>query len=153
MTIAPASLANLCKPWSKGSAPNPDGVPNHGASILSWVNRLGTMSREVIQLVADDETAPVAKRQAAKSLVRALSDDIAKNGRPHAMEDLTFQVEHTNGKATQRVEVVRHEVADPRELQVRLAELVASHPGLMKSLGVGAAEGVGAPIGPSTVDE
>lgn len=94
------------------------------------------MPESKVRAIAVDPSAPIAKRKAAKSHLRSLSDEIAKNGRAHALEDLTFQVEHTNGKAVQRVQVTRTEVADPAALRVELLRVLAESPKVLESLGL-----------------
>ena len=150
--MSPNSLANLMPPWKagkgSGSAP-PSGAPeNHGRAVIQWMNTMGSWPTERIKGVANDASAPTNKRLAAKSLVRSMSDDWAKNGKPHAMEDLNLQLDRTDGRAVQRVEVQRTAVADPSELRVRLMEALAQSPGLLESLrAAGVLPGGDAPAG------
>ena len=136
IAIHPNSLANLMPAWSPGHSGNGTKAPNHGASILQYLNDLGIMPESKVRAIAVDPDAPIAKRKAAKSHLRSLSDEIAKNGRAHALEDLAFQVEHTNGKAVQRVQVTRTEVQDPAALRVELLRVLADAPALLESLGL-----------------
>ncbi len=148
-----AQLANLRPPWDSASSPKEGRPPNHGLSIIEWLNRLGTMPEGKVRAIAVDPAAPIAKRKAAKSHLRSLSDEYAKNGRPFAADDLDRQLDRTVGKPLQQVQVTRTEVADPAALRVQLLSALARNPALLSSLGVsvagvlgeGADDGVGAP--------
>jgi len=112
---------------------------------------MGSWPTARVKAVAVDESAPTNKRLAAKSIVRSMSDDWAKNGKPHAIEDLNLGMDRCDGKPVQRVEVQRVEVSDPAELRVRLMEALAASPGLLASLtAAGVLPGVG---GESVVGE
>ena len=126
------SLANLKPPWDSAGAPKP--AQNHGASIVEWMNTMGSWTTERIKGVAEDASAPTSKRLAAKSIVRSMDDEWAKNGKPRALDDLNLQLDRCDGKPVQRVEVARVEVADPAALRVRLMEALAASPGLLASL-------------------
>ena len=135
-------------PWQAGNGPGsapPSGAPqNHGQAIIQWMNTMGSWPTARVKAVAVDESAPTNKRLAAKSIVRSMSDDWAKNGKPHAIEDLNLGMDRCDGKPVQRVEVARVEVADPAALRVRLMEALAASPGLLASLtAAGVLPGVG----------
>ncbi len=152
------SLANLAEPFrGKGDPRGANGRPNAGASIINWMNELAAKPLEHIQAVADDPKASCAKRQAAKSLCRSMSDEYAKNGRPYAADDLDRVLDRTEGKPTQRVAVETRETKDPAALRVELLAVLAEHPELLRSLGDSAArllaEGVGPPIAGEAAEE
>lgn len=149
----PNSLANL-RPISPEHRAN---GRSHGASVLEWINRLDVPGMSLVKLraIAADEEAPPSKRKAAQSHLRSLQMEHAKNGRPLAYDDLTLQLDYTHGKPTQRVEVTKREIADPRAMTLDLLHMLAEHPelrqvmanelaGLLPQAG-DAAEGVGAP--------
>ena len=111
--------------------------------------------------MADNASAPLVKRQAAKSLLRGMHDDFAKSGKPLAMDDLHLHLDYTDGKPVQRVEVQRTEVRDPVALRIELIAALAKSPQLLESLmaagvlpGVGgeSAGGEGLPPKPPVVD-
>ena len=139
MTMHANSLANLIEPWKKGngagSAPIAAGrPPNHGRVLIECINDFSALPKVKLQAIADDDDAPVVRRQAAKSLLRGMHDDFAKSGKPLAMDDLHLHLDYTDGKPVQRVEVARVEIADPAALRVRLMEALAASPGLLASL-------------------
>ena len=145
MTVHPNSLANLMPAFEPGnSGMNSGRAPSHGSSLIEHLNTMGTWPQEKIQAMADNASAPLVKRQAAKSLLRGMHDDFAKSGKPLAMDDLHLHLDYTDGKPVQRVEVARVEVADPAALRVRLMEALAASPGLLASLtAAGVLPGVG----------
>ncbi len=128
----PNSLANLKPAWNSATSPAP--ASSHGRAIIGWMNTMGSWPTERIQGVADDASAPTNKRLAAKSIIRSMSDDWAKNGKPHAMEDLNLGMDRTDGKPVQRVEVQRIEVRDPAGIRADLIKVLAESPGLLESL-------------------
>ena len=157
MAVHPNSLANLAPPFASGPD-NPQWERTSiGSSIIKGMNQMSSWPQERIRALADDESAPINKRLAAKSLVRSMSDDWAKNGKPHAADDLDRVLDRTDGRAVQRVQVNTVETKDPDALRLELLALVAAHPALLDSLralGVGAVlgEGGGAP-NPDAVSE
>ena len=143
----PNSLANLAEPFGK-NGDHPGRPPNAGASIIEHINRMAMWDLSRVQAAADDPKASCSKRQAAKSLVRSMSDEFAKNGRPFAADDLDRVLDRTDGKPVQRVEVERVEVKDPAALRVELLRILADHPELRESLGISAARVLGEGVGP-----
>ena len=144
-TMHPNSLANLVAPFGLNQPPNGRGAqPNHGQTVVKWINIMGGWPADRVERVANDVKAPIAKRKAAKSHLRSMEDEYAKNGLPLAMHDLNLQLDRTDGKPVQRVETVVQHVADPGELRTRVFEALAKCPELAASLGV-RIEGVGAP--------
>ena len=124
-------------------APGPDSrrpnAANAGASVIEWYNRLANqagMDDAALESIASDESLPRTKRMAAKSLMRSLSDDWAKNGKPHAADDLDRVLDRTEGRAVQRVAVETREVKDPAALKIELLRLLADQPQLRASLGL-----------------
>lgn len=144
----PNSLANLAPPFgqngdTRGAAGRP---PNAGASIIEWMNTMGLWPEARIEAVADDEKAAVTKRQAAKSLLRSLNDEYAKNGRPFAADDLDRVLDRCHGKSVQRVAVARVDARDPSLVRAEFMAALADLPELRKALlGEGSGDGVGAP--------
>ena len=153
MTVHANSLANLLPPWKAGVSGQSRDVPihrSHGSSLIECINEIGDWTKAKLQALADDESAPVLRRKAAKSHLRSMEDDFAKSGKPLAMDDLHLHLDYTDGKPVQRVEVARVEVSDPAELRVRLIEALAASPGLLASLtAAGVLPGVNE-IGPAT---
>ena len=146
MPANPASLANLVAPFTgKGDPRNGPGgrAPNAGASMIDWYNRLTStdppISDDELRRIGSSDKEPIPKRQAAKSLLRSLDDEYAKNGRPYAADDLDRVLDRTEGKPTQRVAVETREYKDPAALRVELTEILAKHPELLASLGDSAA--------------
>ena len=124
--------------------------------MIEWFNRLSGMdppiSDDELRRIGKSDKEPIPKRQAAKSLLRSLDDEYAKNGRPYAADDLDRVLDRTEGKPTQRVAVETKETKDPVALRVELLAIIAEHPELLASLGDSAsrllAEGGGSPETP-----
>ena len=125
------------------SGENGGRTPSHGASLIEHINAMGKWPQEKIQAMADEASAPLVKRQAAKSLLRSMHDDFAKSGKPLAMDDLHLHLDYTDGRPVQRVDVVRTEVRDPVAMRLELLALVAENPALLASLGLALPGGVG----------
>ena len=147
MAFNVATLANLAPFTGKGDPRNGTGPPaNHGQSVVQQMNLLGgqNLSEDELRAIGEDSKCPVFKRQAAKSLLRSLSDDWAKNGKPHAADDLDRVLDRTEGRAVQRVAVETREVKDPAALKIELLRLLADQPQLRASLGLDVAGILGA---------
>ena len=129
--------------------------------MIEWFNRLSGMdppvSDDELRRIGKSDKEPIPKRQAAKSLLRSLDDEYAKNGRPYAADDLDRVLDRTEGKPTQRVAVETRETKDPAALRVELLAVLAEHPELLRSLGDSAArllaEGVGPPNAGEAAEE
>ena len=157
----PNSLANLEPPFGDNFDPRRANGRNAGASMIEWFNRLSGMdppiSDDELRRIGKSDKEPIPKRQAAKSLLRSLDDEYAKNGRPYAADDLDRVLDRTEGKPTQRVAVETKETKDPVALRVELLAIIAEHPELLASLGDSAAqllaEGGGPPNAGEAADE
>ena len=116
--------------------------------MIEWYNRLAAIDppigRAELERMGNDETLPIPKQQAAKSLHRSLHDEYAKNGRPLAADDLDRMLDRTEGKPTQRVQVETRETKDPAALKIELLRLLADQPQLRASLGLDVAGLLGA---------
>ena len=132
--MSPNSLANLTGPPYGAPGGGRSGRVSAGQSIIEHMNTMRDWPLLRIEAVADDAAAGCSKRQAAKSLVRSMSDDWAKNGKPHAADDLDRVLDRTDGKAVQRVQVDTREVKDPAALRVELLRVLGDHPELLESL-------------------
>ena len=142
----PNSQACLMPPYGLKGGPGRN--KNAGASIIEHINTMALWPMDRIEAVADDPKASCSKRQAAKSLVRSMSDEWAKNGKPLAADDLDRVLDRTEGKPTQRVHVETREAKDPAALRVELLRILAEHPELRESLGIRAAQVLGEGVGP-----
>ena len=103
MTVNPKSLANLlppCKPGETRIPPDKRHVapPNAGASLISWANQMATWDREKIQEVIDNKRSPAIKVSAAYRTLAQLAND------EMAVRNAGLMLEHTNGKAIQRIQ-------------------------------------------------
>ena len=128
------SNSNL-RPFANGHDSRRANSSNAGASMIEWLNRLeNDHSVAEIQAIADSETEPVPKIKAAKSIIRSLRDDFAKNGAPLAANDLDRILDRTHGRAVQRVEVTRKEERDPDAVRLELLTLLAEHPELRAAI-------------------
>ena len=136
MAVHARSLANLGPPFAKGDDPRRANGRSHGASVIEWINRLDRpgMGRQELQRIIDDESELLSKRKAAMSHLRSLSMEHAKNGKPLAYDDLQLQIDHTHGKAVQRVEVTTKEERDPVALTLEYVQLMAEHPELREAM-------------------
>jgi len=97
------------------------------------------VSDDELRRIGKSDKEPIPKRQAAKSLLRSLDDEYAKNGRPFAADDLDRVLDRTEGKPTQRVAVETREFKDPAAMRVELLAVLAEHPEVLRSLGDAAA--------------
>ena len=145
----PNSLKNLATPFGPARDPKPYAPQNAGSSVIEWYNTLANqkgIDDAALAAIASDEMLPRTKRMAAKSLMRTLNDEYAKNGRPFAADDLDRVLDRCHGKPVQRVAVARVDVRDPEQVRSELMAILAERPELRVALlGEGAAAGVGAP--------
>ena len=152
---AHAGTANL-RPFRPGPDPRRANSSNAGASLIEHYNRLAhrSLSLEELDRIGNDDSEPLVKRQAAKSLHRSLGDDFAKNGAPLAANDLDRILDRTVGRPKQHVEVVTEEVRDPAAMTVELLTLLAEHPELREALGgLVSAEALALPEGGAPIED
>ncbi len=142
----PNSLANL-KPhhFKKGhDSRRRIGARSAGATIREWWNTLCEMDDdgcalyddEKLRCIADDPKESHPKRLAAKEILQAHEEGLTKFGKRLGADSLDRIMDRTEGKPTQRVVVERTETKDPAELRVRVMEVLAKHPELVRSLGL-----------------
>ena len=106
------TLGNRFEPGKSG---NPGGSRKAGAYIRDWLNRLAEWPLvELQRLVADPDNVPIAKLIAAQRLL-----DAAKSG-SEGRANTELVIEHTDGKAVQRIETTP---VDNRSIQERMEAL------------------------------
>lgn len=99
ITAKDRQRAGLRPAWRAGQSGNAAGRPSAGLVVKEWWNALAGKPPGELRAIAEDETAPVAKRAAAKRWLDGIDED--GQGRGAAIEQI---VSHTDGKAAQRVE-------------------------------------------------
>lgn len=100
----PRSLSNL-KPFKPGESGNPNGRPPAGLSILEWLNQMESWTREQLESVLSDTSAPVSKLAAARSWLDATVRGYTQGGNPVAGNDFDRILDRTIGKPAQSVDV------------------------------------------------
>ena len=110
--VLPASLQ-----FKAGTIPNPAGRPAAGSVVLEWFNAMAGWSQNEYRRVLADETAPGAKRAAARNWLDASTMDRSKSGAPIAGPELDRILDRTIGKAEQRMTITQME--DPSATAVR----------------------------------
>ena len=132
-----------CNRWPPGVSGNPKGRPALGASFIDQLNMLGAEEngrarypQKALKALAADQGEVPARRLAAAEILGGYKGGEAKNGMPLSHPHKELILDRTVGKPKQQVEVVRHEVADPRALLVQLAAVLGENPALREALGV-----------------
>lgn len=85
--------------WKKGQSGNPEGRKTAGATMREWTNALALRPVDELRAVMEDDSAPVAKKAAAKELLGALRKDRLGHDRYIAA------IEQTDGRAVTRSQV------------------------------------------------
>ena len=137
----PHTLENLIH-YKPGYDPrrNNVGRPKAGLTLEEAYNELEDREKYPIERLEEiSKTHKSGSWRASADLwlrLHANGAVFAKNGQPVALHDLEHLHDRTVGRPTQRVDVVRTEIKDPRGLMVELAKVMASDPGMAKALGV-----------------
>lgn len=94
----PQPHGGALRPFQPGESGNSSGRPNAGLSIIEWFNQMSSYSPAQLAAVLKDRSAPSSKIVAARQWINATA---GKRGSDSATDRI---IEHTAGKALQRVE-------------------------------------------------
>lgn len=149
--VAPRRRGNPA--WTKGVSGNPRGRPAAGASYTEWLNTLTDVAHkrggdDYLNKLADDNTEPVPKRQAALEILGTMNRQYSKSGQPLMANHRDAICDRTVGKPSQHVtieatvqtldeaegDLIAIFRADPNLLGRILSRLTEQLPGLRESI-------------------
>ncbi len=92
------------------AALNPLGRPAAGASYTEWLNTLAEVAhkrggKDYLEKIADDDTEPLPKRQAALEHLGMLNREYSRSGQPLMASHRDAICDRTVGKPTQQIQV------------------------------------------------